>query len=297
MKAKKKLLTARMQEKRGLKFAGRMLNTLGAKGEQTIAKDAQAKIKTLSQNPERLAQAYWSLSGARRAEALVALSKKNLQHLIPGGAARAMADPSVKSSLARLGRSDDFEDVEKQTGMNQAVALAAIAYEQTKTASNLAKLNDEVEKFSQDRYQSTKDINLLRTRVFRGEAEGDLSEDTTRRIARKLGLDLLQRLPGATANKIRTNAKAQEYEFFQEIFDEKIDDFEKKISLPADMRGHRADTKAKLEEVEKGARDSTARDEEKIWARQAYPAWGRNASGLFSFSSGPATAAPTAPTP
>lgn len=265
-----------MQRTPGLRTLGRGLNIAGAKAEQALAKKAKDQIKALAKNPERLAKAIPTLRGARQAEALEILRKKNALHLIPeeaGGIAAVMADPSTRAAFQRLGRNNDLEDLERAIGMDESVAQAARAFDETGSRADEADLQSAVDTFQKRAYQSSKHVDALQTRIFRPGEQYGLGDEARQAVAESLTHGLVDRMPESTV-RLRTKATAGEFTNFQGIFDGHMTNFEKTHLDPA-LRGPGVDEKKKLEHIDANSPIFSA------WARRVYPAYNKSLGGLL----------------
>lgn len=278
-----KKATGWMQNRRGLKFAGRALNTLGAKGEQAVTRGAQTDLKTLSQNTDRLKQALPSLNGARLAEALHILRQKNALDTETLDKVLKRKGDDVKKTLVSLGRAGDYEDIERGGNTSVQVLAAKEEYEKSaKTQGDYDKLKGVMEAFSQRVYTSLKDVDKMSTKAF---ANSDPNSTAYKAAQAQLG-EMLDRMPEAVATLSR-KSKANEYKTIQGIFDKYVKNFEEnKIGLPPNMRGTQEETRNKLKWIEENM------PAELEHARRLYAAHGRSMAGTML---GPAGAAPAAP--
>jgi len=126
----------RMQQKRGLRFAGRQLNMAGAKAEKRVNEAAKKKTKDL--DPKRLAAALPTLSDPDLVEALNTLREKEALDLVD--TKKYIGDEKTKQSFQRYGREKDYEKIEKARGFNTAMIKAL-------EAGDDKKLEEETEKF------------------------------------------------------------------------------------------------------------------------------------------------------
>lgn len=261
----------RMQQTRGLRLVGRTLNTAATRAEQNIQQIAERRIQTLAQNPERLAQALPTLRGARRAAALDTLRKKNALHLIPeaaGGIARYIEDPKIEREFRAQGRIGAYEDIERTVGFNREIIEAA-----RRSGTNSLAFRRAVEAFRRQRYQTTKHVEALQTRIFRHGDQFGLSNNIRQAVAEELAHNLVDALPEATA-RLRTKANAEEYANFQNVFDAYMRNFEA-THLPAHLRGLGVQDRDKLAYIQANSPHLAG------WASRAYPAYRRSLAGLL----------------